>query len=127
MLNPLTFMKIGALARHVLHIPRVHQTWFDSVLREHIVHRNPIDAGGFHGCRRDATTYQPFGHLMQIAGESRALPHRIGVPIRRHCHEDLSGSDVDAGCIRLKQRVIHGLTSASSFAAGHPGPGLAGG
>jgi len=35
MLNPLTLMKIGALSRHVLHVPRIHQTRFDAVLLDH--------------------------------------------------------------------------------------------
>jgi hypothetical protein len=106
LLDPLAFMKIGALSRHVFHVPRIHQTWLDSVLLQHVVHRNPIHSGGLHGCCGDATTDQPFGHLMQISSEGLALANRMGIPVRRHGHEDLSGSDVDARRIRLKHRPI---------------------
>ena len=106
LLDPLAFMKISALARHVLHIPRVHQTRFNSVLLQHVVHRNPIHASRLHRCRGDATTDQPFGHLVQIAGERFALADRMLIPLRRHGHKDLSGSDVDASGVRLKDRAI---------------------
>src|SRR6266542_1611886 len=43
---------------------------------------------------------------MQISGERFALANRMLIPVRRHGHEDLSGSDVDAGCVGLKYRAI---------------------
>jgi hypothetical protein len=126
MLNPLTLMKIGALFRHVLHVPRIHQTRFDAMLLQDVVHRNPIHTVDSIAAVVTPQRTSPVRHLMQIFSECLALPHRVGVSIRRYCHEDLSGSDVDASRIRLKQRVLHGLSSTGSFAVGHLGPGLTG-
>ena len=66
-----------------------------------IIHRNPIHARGLHCHRGDATTDQPFGHLVQVARESPALAHGIVVPVRRYRNVDLPGSDIDACRIRV--------------------------
>src|SRR4030095_9831249 len=96
MLNPLAFMKIGALPRDVLHVSRIHQTRLDPVSFQHVVHRNPIHSSGLHCRRGDATIHQPFGHLVQIAGEGLALSDGMLIPVHRHGYIDLSGSDVYA-------------------------------
>jgi hypothetical protein len=118
-LDPLALMKIRALTRHVLHIPRIHQTRLDAVLLQHVVDGNPINPSGLHRRRGDATAHQPFGHLVQIAGEGFALSHRMLVPSRRYGHEDLPGPDVDAGRIRLKHRIPRILPLVGTLALGY--------
>ena len=74
MLNPLALVKVGAPARHILHVPRIYQARLDAVLLKHVVHRNPVNSSRFHRRRSDATTDQPVSHLVQIAGKGLALP-----------------------------------------------------
>ena len=73
---------------------------------QYVIERNPIDSGGFHGHCGDATTHQPFGHLLQIRREGRENAHGILIPVRRHGDEDFPRADVDSRCIRLEQRTI---------------------
>ena len=80
MLDPLAFMKIRALSRHIFHVPRIHQTRFDPVLFQHVVHWNPIHTRGLHSRAGDATDHQPIGHLLQISGKCSAPPNRIRIP-----------------------------------------------
>ena len=91
------FMEIGAFARHVFHIPRIRQTRLDSVPLHRVINRNPIRPGGLHGCPSDAATHQPRGHLVEIPGKGPARADGMVIPVRWHGHEDLSGSDIDAG------------------------------
>jgi hypothetical protein len=102
LLDPLTLVKVGSFTRHVLHIPRIHQTRLYAVPLHRLIHRNPVHSGGFHRHCRHSTAHQPFGHLVQIAGERPASTDRMVIAIRRHGYVDLSGSDIDAGRIRLK-------------------------
>jgi hypothetical protein len=53
---------------------------------------------------------------VQISGEGFALPDRMVIPVCRHGHEDLPGSDVDASRIRLKYRMFHLLALTDAFA-----------
>ena len=124
MLDPLAFVKIGALARHVFHVPRIHQARLDAVLLQHVVHRNPVHSGGLHRCCGDATTDQPFGHLVQIAGEGLALADGMLIPVRRHGDVDLPGSNIDAGRMRLKHRMPRSFHLTGPLAAGHLRPRL---
>jgi hypothetical protein len=102
MLDPLALVKIGALARHILHVPRIHQARLDAMLFQHVVNRNPVHAGGLHRRRGNATMDQPFGHLAQIAGEGVTLADGMVILIRRYGDIDLPGSNIDAGRMRLK-------------------------
>src|ERR1019366_2073452 len=118
-LNPLAFMPIGPPPRHIFHVPRIYQTRRDSVLFQYIVERNPIDSGGFHGHRSDATTHQPSGHLLQIRSERWENADRILIPVRRYGDEDFPCTDVDTGGIRLQKGTVvqrHPFLSSPPFA-----------
>ena len=129
-LYPLAFVEIGALARHVFHVARIDQTRLDAVLFQHVVNRNPVHSGGFHRRCGHATTHQPFRHLVRIDRERRALADGMVIPVRRHGYVDLSGSDIDAGRIRVKYRTIRLIRILPLFgllAADRDGSGPTGG
>jgi len=53
-----------------------------------------------------ATSRQPIGQFMQVRGEGVEDAHRMRVPVRRHGHVHLAGSNIDACRIRLQQRPV---------------------
>ena len=89
------------------------------MLFQHVVHRNPVDASGFHRRRGDAAMDQPFGHLVKIAGEGLALANRMVIPVRRYGNINLPSSNIDARSIRFKQRRLDLLALTAPFTMNH--------
>ena len=119
MLDPLALVKVGAFAGHILHVAWIDQTGPDAVLFQHVVHRNSVDASGFHRRRGDAAMDQPFGHLVKIAGEGLALANRMVIPVRRYGNINLPSSNIDARSTRFKQRRLDLLALTAPFTMNH--------
>ena len=59
LLNPLAIQHVTLATRYVLEVPPVDQKHLKAAGFEHFKDRNPIDAGGFHRHRVDATGGRP--------------------------------------------------------------------
>jgi hypothetical protein len=69
---------------------------------------------------------QPFGHLVQIAGEGPALAYRMIIPIRSYSYVNLPGTNVDPGRIWLKCQMAAVLRLTTTATARHRRARLAG-
>ena len=69
LLKPLGVRDIAFAAGHVLDVPRVHEEHLESAGLQDLEHRDPIDAGRFHGDGLDAATDQPLRQPVQVCSE----------------------------------------------------------
>ena len=76
---------------------------------------NPIDSGGLHRHRLNASALQPIGEPLEIFGEGLETANGFWVVIGRKGHIDLPGANVDAGGVRPKHRAQKGLMGFSFF------------
>src|SRR5579859_6749791 len=60
-LNPLTVGYVGLPSRNILYVVRIHQVNFKPARLQDLVHRDPVNACGFHRNRSDSTTLKPIG------------------------------------------------------------------
>ena len=73
-LNPLTIRDVSLSPRHMLHILRIDQKYFESCCFQDLVKRDRVDAGRFHRDCTHAGLLQPFGCREQISCENRKTP-----------------------------------------------------
>src|SRR5262245_7909576 len=97
--DPLTVADIALAAWDVLDVPSVHEYRLQTARFQDLVDRDPVDAGGFHGDRGNATGNEPVGEALQVAREGLERTYRIGVAIGGYGHVVLSRPAVDPGCI----------------------------
>jgi len=123
--EPFTVGDITLATREILDMARIDEDHLEPARVEDLEDRNPIDAGGFHRHVGDAAGRQPVGQPVEIAGKGREGSDRRGVAIRRHGHEVLGGSAVDAGGVRVQTfeggRGLAGLGSTTTGLARHGG------
>jgi hypothetical protein len=117
-LNPLALVPVGAAARNVLHVPGVDDAGPETSPVEDLVQRNPVNAGGFHGCGGDATALQPIRQPVEIFGERAEAAHRLIIGILRHRHENLARANIDACRTGLLDGPVTQTQAGVSF-SGH--------
>ena len=100
--EPFAVGDITLATRKILHVTRVDENHLEPESVERLEDGNPVDAGGLHRHMRDTTRREPVCEAVQIAGERRKGLHRRGVTIRRHGHEVLRRSAVDAGGVGVE-------------------------
>jgi hypothetical protein len=66
----LTIQHVRFPARHVLKVPGIHKTYLDPGIRQHLIQRNPVNAGGLHRDARHPAFLQPRNQPFQVRPES---------------------------------------------------------
>ena len=72
--------------------------------------RGPLGPAGIDQPDLDPARTQPLGRPIEVAGERRELPHRLGVAVGRDRHEVGRGAHIDAGGVgaQVRQRARRG-------------------
>src|SRR5215469_11105636 len=79
----------------------VHQNDPQSRLGQDLEDREPIDSGGLHRHRIDATAFQPGGHALYILGKGGELLHRIYIPVWWHRYVVGLVTDINPGRVGM--------------------------
>src|SRR5262245_58289729 len=103
-LQPLAVRHVGPAAGHVLKIPGVDQTYFQTGSLQNLERRYPIDAGGFHRYGLNPALVKPRGKRVQLPGESAKGSHRLRVAIHGNGGKNLVGSNVQSRGVRIQNR-----------------------
>src|SRR5215831_2028071 len=101
-LQPLAIGNIGPAAGHVLKIPGVDQTYFQTGSLQNLERRYPIDAGRFHGYGLNPALVKPRGKRVQLRGEGAKRSHRLRVAIHGNGGKNLVGSNVQSSGVRIQ-------------------------
>jgi len=76
-------------------VPSVNQLDLKTVTLKDLKDRYPVNAGGLHRDRRDATGNQPLCQTLKVAREGGKLPHRLFIDALRNRREMAPRTDVD--------------------------------
>jgi hypothetical protein len=83
---------------------RVDQIHLEATLFQNLKRWDPVHPGGLHRYRPDATTLQPLGQGVQIAGEAAEPARCLLITVGWNGYVNLLGSNIDSSCIGLQNR-----------------------
>ena len=106
--QPLGVREVGLASRHVLHVLCVAEPQLVEQPFEAVVDRFPVDAGGLHRHRLDASVAQPCCQLTETVG-------RGGKRLLRHLNGPVRLFDLTAGHHGVAMHVQAGNSFAYSF------------
>jgi hypothetical protein len=83
---------------------RVDQIHLEAALFQNLKQWNPVHPGGLHRYRPEATTLQPLGQGVKIAGEAAQPARCLLITGGWNGYVNLLGSNIDSRCIGLQNR-----------------------
>jgi hypothetical protein len=116
--QPLTLLHVALPPREILRVARVDQEHLEAAGVEDLVQRHPVDAGGLHRDRGDATPLEPLGQSLEVRGETVKPAHRLGIPIRPDRDVVRAVPHVNPGGVGMdhrEPRVLGSETSGQRF------------
>ena len=116
LLQPLGVVVVRLSAGHDFEVARIDQVDTDVGRLEHLVDRNPIDAGGFHRDGIDVVGEQPRHQLREIGGEGGERTDDGQIAVGREGGDDLGTANVETGRVRKDGRQ---MVDSETFGLGH--------
>jgi hypothetical protein len=116
-LNPMAIGNITFMARNAFQVVSIDQIHREPASFQYLEQRDPIDTGGFHGNRSNATVCKPIRQRPQIATETSEPPDRFLIPVGRNSHINLLCADIDLGRVRVQYGEFS-FTFLASFCHG---------
>jgi hypothetical protein len=107
-LQPLAIGNIGPAAGHVLKIPGIDQTYFQTGSLQNLERRDPLNAGRFHRHGLNPALVKPRGKCVQFPGEGAKGSHRLRVAIDGNGGKNLVGSMSSPAAFGFKMGIPSG-------------------
>lgn len=93
-LKRLTMGQVRASARHVLHMPGIHNVNFQSETLQNPHHGNPVNPGGRDGNDADARCCKQLASSLRSCVKVAKMRTGLRVPIGGHRYINLCGADI---------------------------------